>query len=268
MQIRAVLNIYPYSSYLVFASICIFVDAYLLRIWERPYYELVMDPPMLEFHDMGSAIWYVIVSMTSVGFGNIVASTHVGRALAVFTILNGAFLIALLVGLILSWFELGEVKTQTINKIEESQLAIQMIRASLDLNVAVQRRKRFRNQVQKDWEISKYVPSIEEIALKKLRLEKLGEKLAALRKANEDPNAERDELLKNVQTQLLDLQDKFDRFLDCQFQDGTLKQFDVGPDDRMSTVSKGGIMNPGTSLIEKLVSQFSLSAIADAKQAR
>jgi hypothetical protein len=44
--------------------------------------------------------------MLTVGYGNIVATTPVGRSFAVMAILTGAFLLSLLVGLILALFEL------------------------------------------------------------------------------------------------------------------------------------------------------------------
>jgi hypothetical protein len=105
-QLKAVFKKYPYATFGVLAILCVFVDAYIIRVWERPYFELTFDPPYLEFSDMRSAIWYAIISMTSVGFGNIVASTNVGRICAIFTIINGAWLLALLIGLILQWFDL------------------------------------------------------------------------------------------------------------------------------------------------------------------
>jgi hypothetical protein len=119
------------------------VDAYIIRIWERPYFELAFDPPYYEFQEMSSAIWYTIISMTSVGYGNIVASTHIGRACAVFTIINGAFLLALLVGLIIDWFKLDSHKKETLQKISEERLAANLLKTSLSYNILKQKRTRY-----------------------------------------------------------------------------------------------------------------------------
>ena len=102
--------------------ICSF--AFIIRIWERPYFELLFDPPYYDFKYFGSAVWYVIISMTSVGYGDIVATTHMGRGFAIAAIINGAFLLALLVGLISSWFKLDDTKQTTIKNIEMQNLAI------------------------------------------------------------------------------------------------------------------------------------------------
>lgn len=109
-QVRAAFKKYPYVSFFTLATLCVTVDAYIIRIWERPYFELAFDPSYYEFKSFSSSVWYTIISMTSVGYGNIVASTHIGRACAVVTIINGAFLLALLVGLIIDWFKLDSNK--------------------------------------------------------------------------------------------------------------------------------------------------------------
>jgi hypothetical protein len=162
--------------------------------------------------------------MTSVGYGNIVASTHLGRACAVFAIINGALLLALLVGLILGWFELEEKKKQTINYIKESTLAISFVKASLEYNAARKKRQRFLRHEMKDWEKDLYVPSMEDCAVLKLRMEQASDAFSKARKDNRasDENAERDKMIQQIQDRLLDLSDKFDRFISSQLEAGTL----------------------------------------------
>jgi hypothetical protein len=141
-QLRAAFKKYPYSTFNSLAILCVLVDAYVIRVWERPYYELLFDPPYYTFSSLSNSIWYTIISMTSVGYGEMVASTHMGRVWAVFTIVNGAFLLALLVGLVLGWIELEDYKKDTINKIQESRLAVKAVRRALEYNIARQQRKR------------------------------------------------------------------------------------------------------------------------------
>lgn len=141
-QLRASFKKYPYASFNALALICVLVDAYIIRVWERPYFELLFDPPYYTFSGMSNAIWYTIISMTSVGYGDMVASTHMGRACAVFTIVNGALLLALLVGIVLDWFQLRDHQIETINKIQESRLAVKSVRAALEYNIVRQKRRR------------------------------------------------------------------------------------------------------------------------------
>lgn len=134
---------FPYAAFFALGSVCVLGFACIIRIWERPYFELTLDPPGLDFTYIGSAVWYILISMTTVGYGNIVASTPVGRALAITAIIVGAFLLSLLVGLILAWFELESDKEDAITTIEESFLAVKLVRAGLTLNIALKKRKRF-----------------------------------------------------------------------------------------------------------------------------
>lgn len=72
-----------------------------------------------------------MISMTSVGYGDIVASTHIGRCFAIIAIISGAFMTALLVGQVVNWFTLEANKEKAINKIQESRLAVKTIKAML-----------------------------------------------------------------------------------------------------------------------------------------
>jgi voltage-gated potassium channel Kch len=115
----------------------------IIRIWERPYYELALAEPFFDFRWYGSAIWYVLISMTTVGYGNIVATTPYGRVSVIVAILVGSFLLALLVGLIINWFSLPSNQEDAINNIELQWFAVKSVRASLEYNVARQKRNRF-----------------------------------------------------------------------------------------------------------------------------
>lgn len=51
-QFKAVFKQFPYASFGVLALFCVMVNAFIIRVWERPYYELMFDPPYLEFTDL------------------------------------------------------------------------------------------------------------------------------------------------------------------------------------------------------------------------
>ena len=65
---------------------------------------------MYDFMYYGSSVWYVFITMSSVGYGSIIASTPIGRTLGVFAALVGAFLLSLLVAIISDWFQLEDHK--------------------------------------------------------------------------------------------------------------------------------------------------------------
>jgi len=100
------------------AAIFVIAFAFIIRIWERPYYEFALDLPFYEFKYIGSSVWYVLISMMTVGYGNIVATTPVGRVFAIGAIIVGAFLLALLVGILIKLVTLRDNEQETVNKIE------------------------------------------------------------------------------------------------------------------------------------------------------
>lgn len=138
----------------------------VIRIWERPYFELALPlytqvGSFYEFKYMSSAIWYVLISMLTVGYGNIVASTPLGRTFILFAIIVGSFLLALLVGLIMDWFDLTEEKIKALHEISERSFAVKSITAALQYNVAKQKRLRFYRNKKYRVEESE-IPSISE----------------------------------------------------------------------------------------------------------
>jgi len=76
-----------------------------VMIWERPYYSYtVASPngdavpiPNLEFSTIPNSMWYTLITMTTVGYGDVVARTPVGKTIAIGMIFAGAYLTALLI---------------------------------------------------------------------------------------------------------------------------------------------------------------------------
>ncbi|RQW07466.1 MAG: potassium channel protein [Calditrichaeota bacterium] len=83
--------------------ICI-VGAYIfyrLEIQKNPY-----------FHSFGEALWWVVVSITSVGYGDIVPITPTGRVLGIFIILMGVVIFSLFTAVISSVFVSQKLKEE------------------------------------------------------------------------------------------------------------------------------------------------------------
>ena len=91
----------------------------MIRIFERPYYTFNFWEEDLTFYNFdyfSSSLWFVIITMSSVGYGGVIASTPVGRGITLFTTLVGAFLLSLLVAIITDWFIMSERKAEAIGK--------------------------------------------------------------------------------------------------------------------------------------------------------
>lgn len=72
----------------------VLVLSYILRIFEIPYYHAISQ---IDFDDYFAAIWCVVITMTTVGFGDIVAFSYFGRIVIMITAFWGTFLISLLI---------------------------------------------------------------------------------------------------------------------------------------------------------------------------
>ena len=84
--------------------------ASLIRIFERPYYEFNFGEEVeyYYFKSFSSSIWYIMITMTSVGFGNIVAVTPIGRLVTLLAAFMGAIFLAMMVTLVTEWLALDE----------------------------------------------------------------------------------------------------------------------------------------------------------------
>ena len=102
---------YPYTTFNMLACILIFSFASVIRIFERPYYTFNFTDQGLTFYNfdyLSSALWFTIITMTSVGYGGIIASTQLGRFATLVSTVVGAFLLSLLVAIITEWFAMEE----------------------------------------------------------------------------------------------------------------------------------------------------------------
>ena len=107
------------TTFSVMAIILIITAAEMLRIFERPYYTFQQGDFILqEFGTFYSAFWVVIITMSSVGYGNLIATTWYGRFSTMVIIIIGAFLLSLLVAIITDWFILEDRKVEAINRME------------------------------------------------------------------------------------------------------------------------------------------------------
>lgn len=111
-QIKASFHKNPITTYLVIATTLILSLAYTLRIFERPYYAFnfteASEIHFMNFQYFSSSLWYVIVTMSSVGYGDMIASTPIGRCIAITSIIVGAVLLATMVSLITGWLNMEE----------------------------------------------------------------------------------------------------------------------------------------------------------------
>lgn len=70
----------------------LFIDAFLI---------MLVEPDILHY---GDSIWYCYVSLATIGFGDIVAKTFIGRALTILLSLYATLVIAIVTGVIVNYY--------------------------------------------------------------------------------------------------------------------------------------------------------------------
>ena len=72
----------------------LFISSYIIRIVELPYFRMV---GVNEFDSFLNANYMVVITLTTVGYGDLSPGTPVGRILIMTVAVLGAFIIGLLV---------------------------------------------------------------------------------------------------------------------------------------------------------------------------
>ena len=79
------------------------VIIWILSVWFFGSFLISLIEPG-SFKNIGNSLWWTIVTMTTVGYGDMAPTTIIGRVLAIFIMLSGIILVALITGTISSIF--------------------------------------------------------------------------------------------------------------------------------------------------------------------
>ena len=162
-----------------------------------------------------TATWCVIITMTTVGYGDVYAVSPFGRVISIINALWGAFIISLLVASIGKIFELSENQKKAIAEITNSKKAAQSLRASFDYFIAKNDFIKSGPQQKEVLDTGDVPPSKNQLKRLKHKMEVATghlkqERISNLDMLPRDINAENIDLVKE---QVLDLNDKFDFLL-------------------------------------------------------
>jgi hypothetical protein len=102
--VKSLLRQRPYTMLALFFFIVSFWFAFAVRLFERPYYD---DPEVgnsdsdsgdyQDYSLFNNAWWLVVVTMTTVGYGDYFPKTHIGRIVVILACFTGVFLVSLTV---------------------------------------------------------------------------------------------------------------------------------------------------------------------------
>jgi hypothetical protein len=102
----------PYRIVFFMLSASVFVFGLMFRILERPY-------PDSDFEPIWNGWWLIMVTMTTIGYGEIVPLTHAGRFIAVISCIWGIFLISSFVVALTNKVEITGDEITIYNKLVE-----------------------------------------------------------------------------------------------------------------------------------------------------
>lgn len=105
--IKCQLMVNPESTvmYIFFATVFIF--AYVIRIFEMPFFR-ANSPDDPVFDSFFNAIWFTVITLTTIGYGDISPGTQPGMLLTILLAFWGSILLSLLVVTVSSIFNLDQ----------------------------------------------------------------------------------------------------------------------------------------------------------------
>ena len=119
--------------------------SYFLRIFEIEYYRQI---DQIDFDSYFQAIWVIVVSITTVGFGDLVPYSYIGRVIIMIAAFWGAFLISLLIVTVSKTFELSRNQKKAMHHLFLTRKAASSITSAMRYYMAKKRSKLA--QAQKD----------------------------------------------------------------------------------------------------------------------
>ncbi len=92
--IKCIMKTYPYFLILSAMAMSIFIFSFAIKICESP---LVREQEVKTFYNYLSSMWNIVVTMTTVGYGDISAKTHLGRFVIFWVCIWGIFIVSMMV---------------------------------------------------------------------------------------------------------------------------------------------------------------------------
>lgn len=124
---KAWINLYPDKTVLIIFFTTVFLAAYLLRLAELPFYR----KQGADFSYFNS-VWLTVITLTTVGYGDISTVTVPGRILTMALALWGTILLSLVVVVLSGIFELDNNQMMALKDIKLKRAAAGSICASIE----------------------------------------------------------------------------------------------------------------------------------------
>ena len=101
--LRCIFACDPYFFLLYTIGIMVFVLTFIIKIIEGPVSRTLKDK--MDYNIIQNCIWNVIVTMTTVGYGDYVPRTNLGRLVMVLSALTGTTIVSFMVVALLNYIK-------------------------------------------------------------------------------------------------------------------------------------------------------------------
>jgi len=113
--IKCIMKKYP-KFYLILGSLSLLLTgSFLLQIWER----IGIVPPNYSFDNYFNCIWYSFSTMAILSFGELYATSLVGRIVSAFLVIKGLIIIATLTAILRQLFRFGDGDLKAFQNLNE-----------------------------------------------------------------------------------------------------------------------------------------------------
>ena len=93
------------------------LSSYILLVFICAVLLVLIEPT---FHSLMDGIWYSVVTIATVGFGDLVVTTTLGKVISIILILSGVLIVALLTGTLVNYYN-------TLNEIRQKDKFMKML---------------------------------------------------------------------------------------------------------------------------------------------
>lgn len=105
--IRSVVKTFPYEFLFIVFVCSAIVACYIMTLFERPILFVDSKDEAREFGNIGTSLWLIFVTMTTVGYGDYTPKTIGGRAVGVIICIWGMFLTSFFTVTLQNYLEFG-----------------------------------------------------------------------------------------------------------------------------------------------------------------
>lgn len=130
---------YPSLTVLCILTSSTLIIAYILRIFEIEYYRSVGQ---IDFDNYFNAVWVIVITITTVGFGDLVPFSFIGRLIIIATAFWGGFINSLVIVSVTKIFELSRNQKKAMHHLYLTRKAASSITSAMRYFMAKKRSKR------------------------------------------------------------------------------------------------------------------------------